>query len=452
MVAPIHPPAPEPQSDPSGLISPRSVLYSLRPIGLGTGMVESLRSLFCRLASAHCVSVPDLWRFIRNHYRIDGSPAGQSIAIKGERAHALADALSQLTAIQGVHRTTLNPLQSNTRICIRVRDERAWCPLCLVADHQPHDRLVWDISTVRHCPEHLIPLQTRCPRCGRPQRLFRPSSELRHCISCGEDLAANAPRTPYPFADPFEGWTAIQTSNAIQHYDFRKGDHAVFLENCAKAVQALGGLKPAARRLGVGLSSLRSWRAGEINPGLEGVLRLSWATQTPLVELFSQPLAEFKPRAQFPLWRPRQYRQAEASERNYLNALETFLRQHPFEVPSSLMLQRAIGGSHRHPELNQPAIQKALNVARRRRLLLRRRHTVWLLICRTHRAFRACLENGRPLTIRNLCEFGAFMRKPITRRYFLSLRQQHATGREVPNPHDRLPPDVVGYWTHLGLM
>lgn len=452
MVAPHQPPAPEPQPEPIGLVPRRSVLYSLRPIGLGTGLVESLRSLFCRLAAAHCVSVSDLWGFIRSRYQLDGGSTGQTVSIKGDRASALADALSQLMVVQGVNRTTLNPMQANARICVRVRDDRAWCPVCLVADQEPHDRLIWDFTAVRHCPEHLIPLHSRCPACGRLQPLSRPNSAMRHCAVCREDLTTNTTRTRYPLADPFEAWAAIQSSNALQHFDFRKADHAVFLKNCARAVQALGGLTPAARALGVGRSSLRSWRSGAINPGLEGVLRLSWATQAPLVALLSQPLAEFVPRTQYPVWRPRPYRQTEVTEKDYLDALAGFLRRHPFEVPSSNLLQRAIGGSHRHPELNKPAIQKALHEARGRRLLLRHRHAVWSIVCRIHRAYRACLDNGRPVTIRNICEFGAVTRQPIARRYFLMLRQQHATGREVPNPHDRLPRNVVGYWTHLGLM
>lgn len=452
MVAPYPPPVPEPPPEPSGQVPLRCVLYSLAPIGLGTGLVESLRSLFCRLAAAHCVSVTDLWGFIRSRYQLDGSATEQTVSIKGDRASALADTLSLLTATQGLNRTTLNPVQTNARICVRVRHTRAWCPRCLVADEQPHDRLIWDITAVRHCPVHLIPLQARCPTCGRSQKSFRPKSAMRHCAGCGEDLAKNTARMLYPLADSFEAWAAIQTSNALQHFDFRKADHTVFLENCARAVQAFGGLKPAARALGVGLSSLRSWRSGELNPGLEGVLRLSWATQVPLVALLTQPLAEFVPRAQYPVWRPRSYRQAEVTEKDYLDALVGFLRRHPFEVPSSMILQRAIGGSHRHPELNKPAIQKALHDARGRRLLLRRRHAVWSIVCRIHRAYRACLDNGRPVTIRNICGFGAVTRKPIAKRYFLFLRQQQAAGREVPNPHDRLPPDVVGYWTHLGLM
>src|SRR5688572_20379032 len=38
------------------LISPRSKLYRLEPIGVGTPYVESLSSYFRRLADAHCVS------------------------------------------------------------------------------------------------------------------------------------------------------------------------------------------------------------------------------------------------------------------------------------------------------------------------------------------------------------------------------------------------------------
>jgi len=41
-------------------VPPRSRLYSLQPVGVGTGMVESLTGYVARLAEAHSVSVGDL--------------------------------------------------------------------------------------------------------------------------------------------------------------------------------------------------------------------------------------------------------------------------------------------------------------------------------------------------------------------------------------------------------
>lgn len=452
MVALSQPPAPEPQPNLNGLVPPRSVLYALRPIGLGTGLVESLRSLFCRLAAAHCISASNLWRFINSYRDLGGDLMTPTISLKGDRADGIADVLSALTAIPGAHRTTLNPAQENARICIRVRKERVWCPLCLIADKVPHDRLLWNIGINRHCPIHLIPLQSRCPTCGRLQRLASPAPDLRQCNYCGEDLTTGTTKTRFPKADPFEEWTTVQTSQLLQHFDFRKGDLESSLGNWTRAIQKLGGLRPAALALRVGVGSLHGWKEGDIVPGLEGVLRLSWAMQSSIVELLSQPIDALTTRAQVLPWRPRRRRKAAVTEESYLCALAGFLIRHPFEVPSSLLLQRLVGGSHLHPELKKPSIQGALQAARARRHLLRRRHAVWSIVCRMHRAYRACLENKRALTIRNFCAFGAFMRKPIAKRYFLSLRQQHAAGRQAPNPHDRLPPDVVRYWTHLGLM
>jgi len=41
-------------------VPPRSQLYSLQPVGVGSGMVESLTGYVARLAEAHSVSVGDL--------------------------------------------------------------------------------------------------------------------------------------------------------------------------------------------------------------------------------------------------------------------------------------------------------------------------------------------------------------------------------------------------------
>ena len=45
------------------IMPPHSILYSIPPIGIGTGDVECLTSYICRLADAHCVSPTNLFRY-----------------------------------------------------------------------------------------------------------------------------------------------------------------------------------------------------------------------------------------------------------------------------------------------------------------------------------------------------------------------------------------------------
>ncbi|WP_373541465.1 hypothetical protein [Chamaesiphon sp.] len=42
------------------IIPHRSILYSIPPIGIGTGDIEDLTSYICRLAEAHCLSIDRL--------------------------------------------------------------------------------------------------------------------------------------------------------------------------------------------------------------------------------------------------------------------------------------------------------------------------------------------------------------------------------------------------------
>src|SRR5918992_5709155 len=46
------------------LIPPRSVLYQMKPIGVGTPFVESLTSYICRLAAVHSLSFGALYEFL----------------------------------------------------------------------------------------------------------------------------------------------------------------------------------------------------------------------------------------------------------------------------------------------------------------------------------------------------------------------------------------------------
>src|SRR5487761_1118979 len=130
------------------LIPPRTPVYALDPIGIGTAMTESLTSYVIRLAEAHSVTVGD---FIGRMLSEIPNPKGTILtsaakafrigshgfracgyAVNGatDRTARWVYALETVTGRPDLRYLTLLPLRSALP-CQVFRRHRAWCPACL---------------------------------------------------------------------------------------------------------------------------------------------------------------------------------------------------------------------------------------------------------------------------------------------------------------------------------
>jgi TniQ protein len=116
-------------------LPPRSRLYSLQPMGIGTSRVESLTSYVMRLAQAHTVSVRALIQ--REIYpNLPTSPKDTTF----EKLHSLngmgpcfeqwVNVLGRLTARSDLRSLTLLPWQTLLSSGGVLRRRRAWCRRC----------------------------------------------------------------------------------------------------------------------------------------------------------------------------------------------------------------------------------------------------------------------------------------------------------------------------------
>lgn len=125
-------------------LPPRSRLYALEPIGIGTPMVESLTGYIVRLAEAHCVSAGVLyWKEIRTlagkgnifTFRVSNDEGYSTHAINGFGSPA-ADFVRALEILTGRpdlrYLTLLTWRQVLARISL-LRRARSWCESCLYA-------------------------------------------------------------------------------------------------------------------------------------------------------------------------------------------------------------------------------------------------------------------------------------------------------------------------------
>jgi len=195
-------------------IPPRSRLYALDPIGVGTSDVESLTGYIARLAAAHCLHPRALVHHEilpllgRQHLL---KPINSSLStfwrkdtrgINGVSPYAQewVQVVGQLTLRQDLHPLTMLSWGDVLSRQGLLRATRAWCPACYhdrrAAGYAPYDPLLWALRIVAVCPRHHRPLQDRCPHpdCGAAQSVLAPLSRPGYCARCLHWLGSSPPR------------------------------------------------------------------------------------------------------------------------------------------------------------------------------------------------------------------------------------------------------------------
>ena len=190
------------------IIPPRSILYSISPIGLGTGDVEGLTSYICLLAEAHCVSPTNLLR-----YQIEpvagkaGVKAAKSVNLQ---SHPSGDNRVAVRYVQALEYLTMQPNLSELtlsswlmgkrpigniltslfvdRPISMLKTCREWCPDCLQewqnSDRDIYEPLLWSLSLVAICPHHDRWLERCCHHCSKTQPIFAAKTRVGRCSHC----------------------------------------------------------------------------------------------------------------------------------------------------------------------------------------------------------------------------------------------------------------------------
>jgi hypothetical protein len=180
-------------------IPPRSKLYNLEPIGLGTPYVESLTSYISRLAEFHSLNVTTLVcktfiPFVKL-YHLQQSFKGRSLGalvnfINGISPVSLnyVSALEELTKRNDLIYLTMNlwaGLFPTTRV---IGDYRKWCPICLEEYKRNgtdiYEPLIWYIKDIEVCDKHHVSLENKCPSCGEKLQFLHTNLIVGHCQYC----------------------------------------------------------------------------------------------------------------------------------------------------------------------------------------------------------------------------------------------------------------------------
>lgn len=190
---------------------PRSRLYNLEPVGLGTPYVESLSSYFARLAQAHSVSTISLFKweilpllniimsdefnvgvgYYPSSRELSPGPVNSSFNLTS----AWAQALTLLTKQKKLHLLTALPLGGSVSPHFLMKKTPAWCSSCCYEWQQTgkinYGPLLWSFSVVTICPFHKQLLRQICPHCAKQQRLLSPRGEPGYCFNCDGWLSSD---------------------------------------------------------------------------------------------------------------------------------------------------------------------------------------------------------------------------------------------------------------------
>lgn len=176
-------------------IPPRSRLYQLPPIGIGTVKVESLTSYITRLAIEHCISPRTL--LSREALSISQSDAhyldtslsfANTINGIGKFAEITMKGFEQLTLRHDLRYTTLLPWRKVFSNQYLLRKTRAWCDSCyeeqLAENGYTYDPLIWSIEAAPICHRHHKQLCQICPHCGKQLSFLARNYRPGHCSAC----------------------------------------------------------------------------------------------------------------------------------------------------------------------------------------------------------------------------------------------------------------------------
>jgi hypothetical protein len=220
----------ESESPPARL--PRSRLFALEPIGIGTAYCESLISYLIRLAWEHSVGVRELFRreifhLCGNlgglHYPIFFNKDARSVNGVGIYARTFAQAAARLTSRKDLQFLTLLPWnglfpEKGARL---MAHHPKWCKPCLRDWHTSTGRayfpLVWSFELHQVCVKHSVRLSESCPYCGRHQPVIPFAPFVDRCAYCNGWLGSKTKDDRPIAAKDHELWIAEAISDMVAH-------------------------------------------------------------------------------------------------------------------------------------------------------------------------------------------------------------------------------------------
>ncbi len=274
-------------------IPPRSRLFSLEPIGIGTAYVESLTGYATRLAEAHCVEfgrlvVGVIAPVIKKGYLLSNKGASFSVRFgitatsvnsMGVTARDWVNAIQGLTLRENLTSLTMLPWANTIDRRNLIRRVRAWCPACYedwrVNGERVYEPLLWSLAVILGCPIHNQPLTEVCPSCGMRLPALSSRSRPGYCSKCGNWLgttrrSGSTESMPNEEMSGYHMWVAEHLGGMLAATPGLPSapKNGVTAEIVSACIQKLtkGKVKEFAQRMGETGSGVWSWLRHGVRP------------------------------------------------------------------------------------------------------------------------------------------------------------------------------------------
>lgn len=280
-------------------IPPRTTLYNIEPIGLGTPYVESLRSYIARLASNHCVRTGDLIKYvISKEMNIDTNYffySSSFINKFGNDTDNLIFALEKLTSREDLKLLTISKWQSafvNPNGTFHKTPR--WCPLCFEdlrkSNEEIYEPLIWSLKCIQICPRHSISLSSVCHHCEKVPYSFSSNSRPGYCTKC-ENWLGNATKLTEMDSPELE-WCLfivkeigrILSSTSVE-------EKSVSNEKITKTIAKIVGItangngKEFAKLINRTPRLVYKWRFGKAQPAIDSIIAICSVAKISLIDL-----------------------------------------------------------------------------------------------------------------------------------------------------------------------
>ncbi len=288
----------------------RSYLYHLRPLGVGTQLVESLTGYLCRLAAAHCVSASVLVaREILPRIRAESDdPSGAKASTfiydsyilngVGDCPRAWARILEDLTGESSLHVMTMLPWARVISHRHLVRQSRRWCPHCFEtwrSNGLPlYEPLLWSLQAATACPIHTCRLEEHCPHCEKASKALTARALPGCCYHCRGWLGAPLRYSARPSVHDDDLKLAHAAGDLLARSSslteaVSPGHFKNNLQRCVDDL-ASGNLSHFARLSGLPFDSASSWLVPGRSFSLDSFLRMCCHLELPAARFVGEDM------------------------------------------------------------------------------------------------------------------------------------------------------------------
>ncbi len=293
-------------------LPPRSRLYSLAPIGVGTPMVECLTSYINRLAwlyriSSRILIAEEIIPHLSRSYYFKSSPRAisnfcheeaMSVNSFGETSVDWSDTIEALTQQPDLQKLTLGEWASSIPSRRLLRATPAWCPVCYAERQEKklsiYQPLLWMLQIVTFCTQHDRKLEEQCNKCQKRQAVFPSKTQPGHCTHCGVWLGVSVEIAEEPEIDEeellWQDWvvkTIEELRTVSVTFDAISWERISI--NLAACLEMKGEAARFSRLMGVSDGLISKWQHFEKTPSFQKVLEICYAIDISPLQLMSDP-------------------------------------------------------------------------------------------------------------------------------------------------------------------